>query len=450
MDATFINRVNEIRVLEDWWNSGKPHFIVVYGRRRVGKTRLLKEFLRNKLHIYYLCHLTSHDVNLSRLVEKTGRVLGLKGLEKTRFNALNDFLELLSTIVEDRLIIVLDEFTYWVRVSPQVLSELQQFIDEKLMQTRFMIIVCGSLVGIMHREVVGGGSPLYGRRTGTLKVEELEPWYVKDFLPNYSKVDRVKVYSLVGGIPFYLQLFDRNISLNQNILNLFVKKTSPIYNEVDFLLREEFRAPQVYISILSAIARGENTPQKISNIVGIDRSHISKYLKVLLDLNLVQKIIPLWSKKGYYRVRDKLVNTWFKLVEPVLDEIESENIDIAYQKILDKIDIHVSQIFEELVLKYLLYLRRIGKLRFTEIGKYLHKGVEIDYIALDEEMRKAYLIEVKWRDLKKQDIERISRQLDQKAPYNLLEKYQIDKIIVARKAPKNMEIKTYTLKEIPI
>ena len=124
MRARFVNRVNELKALEEWWSSGKPHFIVVYGRRRIGTTRLLKEFLKDKKHVYYLCRLTSHEVNLSRLVARTSSTLNLKGLEKAKFNTLNDFLEILSSLIKDRIAIVLDEFTYWVRASPQVLSEL--------------------------------------------------------------------------------------------------------------------------------------------------------------------------------------------------------------------------------------------------------------------------------------------------------------------------------------
>ena len=260
MQAKFVDREVELRELQALWDSESPGLLVVHGRRRVGKTRLLLQWLQGKPHIYYMALMASHEVNLARLAQQIERQLGLEGFSKPTYPSLDTLLEAFKNLVgKRRLALVLDEFTYWVRSEPKVLSELQLFVDHVLPQTNILLIICGSIVGLMHREILGGGSPLYGRRIASLHVKPLKPWHLKEFLPRYSKEDRLRVYSLVGGIPYYLQLFKPQLPLRDNILSLFISKLAPLRNEVEILLHEEFRDPHVYLSILSSIVKGANT-----------------------------------------------------------------------------------------------------------------------------------------------------------------------------------------------
>jgi len=182
--------------------------------------------------------------------------LGLKELLNVSFSGLDSLLSYIARVHSGRLALVLDEFTYWACYSPKVIGELQGFIDYVLPKTKFTLILCGSLVGVMYRNVIGYGAPLYGRRTASLKVEELRPWHVKHFLSIEDRADRLRVYALVGGMPLYLTYIAGSGSLEEVLQKLFCSKLSPIYDEPHTLFREEFRNPELYYSIVAAIAAG--------------------------------------------------------------------------------------------------------------------------------------------------------------------------------------------------
>jgi AAA+ ATPase superfamily predicted ATPase len=449
MLVRFVDREEELRILDTIWESGKPGFIVVYGRRRIGKTRLLVEWARDKPHIYVQCLSASDEVNLAMISFAVAEQLGIEEFRKTRFRGLDDLLVLLSRLVKGRLIIILDEFTYWARRSSKMLGELQYFIDHHLPRTGFLLIVSGSLVGVVHRDILGYGSPLYGRRTASLRLDELKPWYVKEFLRIRDKADRVRVYALVGGLPYYLSYIYGSRSLREVLERLFATRISPIYDEPIMLFREEFRNPETYYSIVYAIAHGYNRLSQIADYTGIPRTHLPKYHRILSSLGYIEYTVPLFTRKGWYRVRDPIMRTWFMLLEPRLHLAETGRYEELINGILEDIDRFTGPVFEEVAKQHILEntsLARLGPR--TRVGRILYRGIDIDLVIISEEERRALAFEVKWSNLDEREIRRIHAKLREKIKRTPLRNYNVETYIVARKAPRSDHV--ITLNEIPV
>ena len=428
----FIDREEELQLLENAWKN-RPGFIVVYGRRRIGKTRLLLEFLKRVKGIYYLARLTSHEDNLLGLAKSIERIV--PGFTRGKVYTS------LDTLLQDAVhmgveVIVIDEFTYWIRIAPRVLSELQYFVDMVLPNTRLLLIICGSIVGVIERSVLSGGSPLYGRRTLSLKLRPLKPWHIQGFLPSYSVIERIIVYGLVGGIPYYLKLFQDNIPLKDNIKNLFLLKNSLLYNEVDFLLREEFRNPSTYSRIIKAIAKGHSTLGKISDATGIPKTHLTSYLETLERIGFIEYRRPLWSKRGYYTVKDYLLRFYYNVIDDVRELIELEQVDTALKEVLSRLDRYMGTVFEDIAYELIPLLKQRNLVEeFDNIGKIVHKGVEIDLALINSKKKHAILIEVKWSKITDQEASRIIQNLHHRASkIKRLEEYTKSYIILAREA----------------
>ncbi len=454
MQVSFVDRDEELKLLNELWVRGRPEFVVVYGRRRIGKTRLIMEFVRGKPHVYFQCLPVSDEVNLRRLARVAGEALGLRELLNVSFSGLDALLSYIARAYDERLIVVLDEFTYWARYSPKVVGELQNFIDHVLPETKLMLILCGSLVGVMHRNIMGYGAPLYGRRTASLRLDELKPWHVKYFIKIRSKADRLRVYALVGGMPFYLTYIAGSESLDEVLMKLFGSKLSPIYDEPHTIFREEFRNPEIYYSIVAAVATGRTRLTEIANYTGIQRTHLPKYLRILSDLGIIEHVKPVIGKKGWYEVRDPILRTWFKLLEPNLSLVEAGLYDELLARIKGGLDREIApKAFEEVTKDYVLrrILPTLTKLgNKVRVGKYVHRGVELDLVVMHPASGKAHVFEVKWSDLTVKDLRREHLKLLRKIESSMLSNYDVEAHIVARSAPKVEGINVLTLGDLPI
>lgn len=454
MQVGFIDREEELNLLNKLWLRNKPEFVIIYGRRRIGKTRLIMEFVKGKPHIYFQCLPVSDEVNLKRLAVVASEALGLREIRNVTFGGLDTLLSYIAHAYKGRLVIVLDEFTYWARHSPKVVGELQSFIDHVLPRTKFVLVLCGSLVGVMYRSVMGYGAPLYGRRTASLKLGELAPWHIKHFLKIKDRADRLRVYALIGGMPFYLTYVAGSKSIGEVLEKLFGSKLSPIYDEPHTLFREEFRNPEVYYSIVAAIATGHTRLTDIANYTGIQRTHLPKYLRILTDLGLVKRVTPVIGKRGWYEVKDPILRTWFKLLEPNLSLVEAGLYDELITRIKAGLDQEIApKAFEDVVRTYVFreflpaLSKRGGKVK---VGKYVHKGLEIDLVVMQPESRKAYVFEVKWSDLTARELRREYLKLSRKVASSALSDYDVVTYVVARSAPRVEGTNVITLDELPI
>ena len=421
MNRMFVNRERELKFFNDKYRSKGFDFIVIYGRRRVGKTELVKQFIKDKKNIYFLADKRGTEFNIDRFKQKISEFLDEPRVELDTLEAV--FSYLLKKIGDQRLIICIDEFSYLIEKDDSIPSVFQLIIDEILNKSNIMLILLGSSVSLMENGVLSSKSPLYGRRTGQFKIEPLSFSNILEFFPNRELSENVLLYSVFGGIPFYLNKIDNGAALD-NIKSLILKKGEILYEEIDFLLKEELREPSTYKSILEAIASGCSKIGEISNKAKVETRDIDKYLKVLINLGYVEKEISPTekekSKKTIYRIKDNFFKFWFKFCSPKLSELEIGREGEVFSFIKNNLNSFVGIIFEEICKEFL------GKNRIFEykkVGRWWgykridnkREEIEIDICAVNEKTKEILFGECKWKD--NVNVESIMKDLREKIEY---------------------------------
>ena len=397
----FVNRKTELEILERFYREDKFHFIPIYGRRRIGKTRLVQEFIKDRPAIYFLADSVAEHEQLKNLGREAGAffedVLAQRG-----FDDWHQFFEYLKRKVKKRTILVIDEFPYLVNSNKGISSIFQKGIDEYLKDTKLFLILMGSSVGMMEKEVLFYKAPLYGRRTGSLEMKEMAFGCLKDFFPKISIDGLVSIYGVTGTIPAYLEKLDPEKDIFHNVEEQILSRGTFLHNEVEYLLREELREPRNYFVILRSIAQGKRKLSEIINDTGFEKSLLSRYLEILRSLRFVEKEVPVTekypdkSKLGLYRIHDRFFEFWFKYVFPNRSKIEIGKSTEVLRLIKETFDRHLSFAFEDVCRQHCLELMREGRIRFSSIGRWWQKNEEIDIVALDEENKEIYFGEAKW------------------------------------------------------
>ncbi|MDS0243730.1 MULTISPECIES: ATP-binding protein [unclassified Haloferax] len=396
---TFYNRVDELDALASAFESSGSDFAVVYGRRRVGKTALLKEFCAGRPHIYFLAAQEAEHRQREKFVEK------LADYFDERVPRIDDWDEAFEYLGEklqnEDLVIVIDEFPYLVEENDSVPSYLQGFVDEQLQETDSMLVLCGSSVSTMESEVLGHESPLYGRRTAQLDVQPFSFKQAREVI-NYDTADAIRSYAITGGTPMYLTLFDYGCSLSENVQSQILSPTAVLYNEPEFLLRTELRNPARYMSILEAVALGHTTPNEISGATGIDSGPLSKYLQTLRRLRLIDREVPVTasgkkSKRSRYHVADEFLRFWFRYVEPNRSSIE-EAPEVVYDGTIEPdLPTHVATTFEDVCQEAVWEGIRRGTFDpYSAVGRWWYGEDEIDIVGLAPNDDRLLLAECKW------------------------------------------------------
>lgn len=326
----FIGRQRELEVLEELYSSGKPELFVLYGRRRVGKTELLQRFCQGRRAIYFLAAQVRERDNLRAFRDALREGLGdplLEGIELPDWSTALGFAA--ERAGDERLVVVLDEFPYLCESSKGLPSQVQRFWDTRGKRSSMMLVLCGSQVSFMEKEVLAERSPLFGRRTGQRRLEPLEPERALAFFPRWSVRERVLAYAILGGMPAYLQRFDDALTLDENLLREVLRPEGYLFDEVQFLLRSELSNPTTYNSILAAVARGAEKVGDIALGVGVDSTTANRYLHVLRELRLVEREIPitdpdpLRSRRGRYRISDRFLAFHFRHLQPNLSLVHA-------------------------------------------------------------------------------------------------------------------------------
>jgi len=421
MSIKFVNREEELNLLNKRFDSGKPEFIVLYGRRRVGKTELIKFLQNNKAHIYYLCDKTDDKEQLDKILTRTSDFFSDR---KPEIKDWEDFFSYLSEKVRKRLIFAIDEFPYLIKVNKAIPSIFQKGWDEYLKNTKIFLILCGSSVSMMEDRVLSYRSPLYGRRTGQLKIERLHPRDAIKFFPRFSFTDKINAYSMLGGIPFYLNQFGDKISFLDNVKSIF-SIDSILYEEPNFLLREELREPSTYSQILGAVSSSATKLNEIATKTGIDIHKLPKYLGVLIGLGYVERVSPVTvkkpkSKQTIYRIKDNFFRFWYRYVYPNKSDIESGEIDKIMNYFKSTFNHFVGKQFEEICKEFILIKR---PLNLQKLGLWWghyrdgegRKEIDIDLVGLNEETKQILFAECKWRDRIKP--EKVLNELKEKAGF---------------------------------
>ncbi|MFD3158708.1 ATP-binding protein (plasmid) [Haloimpatiens sp. FM7330] len=303
----------------------------------------------------------------------------------------------------------MDEFPYVAMSNKSIPSLLQNLIDHELKDTKLYIVICGSSMSFMEKEVLSYKSPLYGRRTAQLKIEPFDFYDSIKFFENYSFEDKVKSYGILGGIPQYLLKFDNNYSVGDNIKKYILDKSSYLHEEPLNLLKQELREPAIYNSIIEALASGYTKLNEVSTKIGEPTSKCASYLKTLIELQIIKRHVPSGeketSKKTIYKIQDNLFNFWYKFIFPNTTLIEQEMIDYIYEnKIKPEFSNYIGHIYEKICIDYLNRKNKKMLLPFVfeKIGSWWgnnpikKRQEEIDILAISE--NKAIIGECKWRN----------------------------------------------------
>jgi len=390
----FVNRTEELGYLEKLYKEKNARLLIIYGRRRIGKTELLRQFSKDKKHLFFSSDLSSEQEQLRQFTEKIYQVTGESFLQTQAFSSWEASLRYTFDHLIDKIpLIIIDEFPYLCISNSALPSILQKIWDEKAKENNIFLILCGSYMSFMEKEVLGSKSPLFGRRTGQIVLPPLRFEHLKDFFSHYSKEDRVYTYGILGGTPAYLQRFSDKITIEQNVKDEILSKNAFLYSEPRFLLMEELREPSIYFSILKAIAFGKTRLNEIVQETGIDDRHkVNKYLTVLRELHIIRREVPLTedkphkSRKGIYILDDPFFRFWFRYIFPNMSYLEEGDIDYVWEeKIKPNFDSFVGFIFEDICIQKLKSLNKDNKLPFKakNIGQWWDGREEIDIVALD-------------------------------------------------------------------
>lgn len=402
MEAEFIDRKNELAFLEENWNDAdyKAKFIILWGKRRVGKTELVKEFIKDKPKIYFLSENTSNNEQLKRFSQAVGNFFNEPLLKVRGFSEWEESFDYIKR-KNEKFILVIDEFPYLIQSNPVIPSLFQKAWDEYWSKTKLYLIILGSSVSIMENEVLGYKSPLYGRRTAQYKIDPMPFNSIGLFRKHESFEDRMMHYALGGGIPAYWLQFSEKKDFYGNLRDHVLKKGQFLYEEVEFVLREELREPRYYFALLQAIAQGKRKLSEIVNATGVTQSAANKYLSVLSDLGIVEREIPvteekpLKSKKGLYRIKDEFFAFWFAFVFPSRSRIEIGESESVIEEIKAGLDRYISFVYERVAIQILL--NNSEKLfRFSALGRWWDKNQEIDIIGINPSSNSIVFCEVKW------------------------------------------------------
>ena len=403
----FIGRKREMEKLESEY-SRDSSFVVIYGRRRVGKTTLIKEFLKDKTAFFFLATEEIESQSMKRLAGVVARTTKNRLLQNATFT---DWLDLFQVIAdyepEKKKVFVIDEFPYLVKTNSAFPSILQNAWDEVLKDKNVMLILSGSLIGMMQKHALSYDSPLYGRRTSQMR---LAPLLFTDIyaVQSLSFTESVEQYAVTGGVPKYLEFFEDGRELTEQIKDAVLSKNGFLYEEPFFLLKSESMTAVNYFSIIKAIADGNHKIGKIAGVLGIESSKLTPYLSTLSDLGFVEKRTPVTeknpekSRKGLYFIADNFIRFWFKYVYPYKGELELDNMQIVLEEMKKDFETKfVAFAYEDICKDIFANLCKRGVVDFvpSRIGAYWlndYTGdTEIDVMAVDNQNKRIFAGECK-------------------------------------------------------
>lgn len=402
----FINRERELAALKEQYAAKGSSFVVVYGRRRVGKTTLIREFIKDKPALYFPASEESDRENQKDLMNRLVEWMGLDPHEAPAYETWYDIIGLfLKAKKGPKKILVIDEFPFLVKSNPAFPSILQKIWDMDLQDGNVMLILSGSLIHMMTRYALNYESPLYGRRTGQIKLKQIDFMHYHKFYEGMSYRDLVEHYAVTGGVPRYIELFDGEKKLFNEIKRLMLTPEGLLFEEPEFLLRREVDEVGSYFSIIKSIAEGNRKQGKISADIGIKQTSLPKYLKTLIDLDVLEREVPVTenhpekSKMSLYQINDNFLRFWFRFVYPERGRIELGQSGYVLEKIkANFIDNHVAYIYENVCRSELWRLSIAGHLQFNKLGRWWNSKEEIDIVALDSTGEDIVFAECKYRN----------------------------------------------------
>lgn len=412
----FVNREQELSLLQGIYNKKDAQFIVLYGRRRIGKTSLILHWLEQyvkKDYVYWVAYKTSPGILLNKFSQAIKNLFDMK-----EDFAFNDWEAAFKTVFDiagkKKIVLVIDEFPYLLNSVPEISSLLQMVWDQRSRNSHIILIVSGSHYHMMHEEFVSGKAPLYGRSTVDIFLEEMRMDGIRLFLSGYSDNQIVETYSIIGGIPKYLEMWDSTKPVLINIEDLFFSPVTIFRQEALFLIQDEIAEPRTYLAILEAIGSRMKSPVEIAGITGIAINHVGKYLNTLLNLRLLRRITSVDIKKKdhtrqtKYEIRDLFLRFYFTYMYPNLDMLEQKRTGRLMDIIKTSFSSYVGRTgFEEMARGCIIKLGDQKKLSFVPdyVGRIWNKKTEIDVAAIENKSGNILLGECKWTNKKMPEAE---------------------------------------------
>lgn len=406
----FLGREKEILVLEKEY-ARDGGFVVIYGRRRIGKTTLIKQFIKSKTAFYFLATKEVESQSMKRFAGVIARTTGNSVLQKAAFS---DWLDLFQAVADykpnEKKVLVIDEFPYLVKVNDSFPSILQNAWDEILKDSNVMLILCGSLISMMKKHALSYESPLYGRRTAQMRIAPL-PFTTVYENQKLSFEEAAEQYSITGGVPKYMEFFSDGQPLYEQIKENVLSKNGFLYEEPNFLLTDEVQVPTNYFSIIKVIADGNHKLGTIAGILGLETSALTPYLKTLSELGFIEKQVPVTEKnaektrKGLYFISENFLRFWFRYVYPYKGELELDNMQISLDE-LDKDfkEKFVAFAYEDICKEIFARLCSDKAIDFTpsKIGSYWLNdksgNTQIDVMAVDTVNKRLFAGECKYHN----------------------------------------------------
>ena len=387
----FYCREEELRTMNNRYK--KDHFecVVIYGRRRVGKTALINEFCKGKPTVYFSALNASSQENLEALSKAIYTCQNSDSTSAPTYRSYEDALEAITGMaMEKRLVFVIDEYPYLAKAEKSISSRLQHIIDHSWQGSRIYLILCGSSMSFMEYQVLGYESPLYGRRTAQFKIQALTYREITEFHPELKAADQALLYGVTGGIPHYINKLDVESNLDEALLDNLFSTSSYLFEEPENLLKQELREPAIYNSVISAIAAGASHSNEISTKVGLESGVCAKYLKVLLDLGILKKETPITEKPGkktIYAIDDNFFRFWYRFVPRNMSVISAGRMRLIYEQAVKRFyPDYMGLVFEKMCQEYLLRYAKDLPILLSNVGQWwgtdskTRREVQIDIV----------------------------------------------------------------------
>lgn len=402
----FINRNDELESLNRQYKGKNSAFVVLYGRRRVGKTSLIQEFVKGKPFIYFLASEESEHQNMIQFRNLIAEYTNDGIINSLAIDNWDTPLKLLAKYIsEKKLVLIIDEFQYLGKTNAAFPSIFQRNWDTLLQKLNIMVILCGSHINMMESQTLNYSSPLYGRRTGQIKLEQIAFKHYHEFFDGMEYKNLIEYYAVTGGVPKYIEIFDGNSDLYDEIERNILNKQSFLFEEPIFLLQNEVSEVGSYFSIIKSIAAGNHKLGKISTALEVKQTNLTKYLKTLINLDILEREVPITesnpekSKMGLYKINDNFIDFWFKLIYPDKDKLEISDNQYVLGKIKRNfIDNHVSCVYENVCMGKMWELGIEGRFNFNKCGRWWNNKSEIDIVAYDNTGDNIIFGECKYRN----------------------------------------------------
>ena len=427
----FIGRESELKTLNLLYQSDRFEFVVIYGRRRIGKTALINEFIGKKNSIYFM----GVESNAKQNLENFSRSIieYVSGIDAdTSFDSYQAALEYVFRLSEkERIILAIDEYPYVARGSKSLASTLQLLIDKYKDTSKMMLILCGSSMSYMEDHVLAYKAPLYGRRTAQLKLLPFTFDETCRLFAKFKSEEKALLYGMFGGTPQYLLQVSDKLSVADNVKNTYLNPASAIFEEPINLLKQEVREPAIYTAIITAIASGSSRMSEICSKVGEETNTVSIYIKNLVTLGIVEKESPYGeksSKKSIYSISDNMFRFWYRFVPENTSVIARGAADLAYKRIEPELSSYMGGVFEDICTQYLWKLLIGGKspVDFRELGRWWGTNMktksqeEIDIMGADKNA--ALFAECKWTN-EKVDLGVLETLVERSNMFNFKDRY---------------------------